>query len=233
MRFRNLPWPVRSAGVALLALTFSLGARGAAADESRMTGRVVDALTQAPIAGAEVEVSNASGGSGFFRARTGKGGEFALEGITADRYYGLTVSAEGYADFVLGGWQFPSAQRAVDVLIPLDRAGTIEVRVTGADGRTPLPGARVSMRSEAAGRWWEGYRPPPTPVYTDRTGAAVFTGLAAGYWTVMAEANGLLASETRRVAARRGEATAVPVRLVRPASLSGTVRLADEAAWPD
>jgi hypothetical protein len=91
-------------------------------DASRMTGRVVDGETLAPIAGAEIELANMNAGQGFFLAKSDRSGAFTIEGISSNRYYGLTVSAPGYADFVLNAWQFPEAQRAVEVVVPLDRA---------------------------------------------------------------------------------------------------------------
>ncbi len=214
-------------GVWLVALVLPLLVATTHAAESRLTGRVLDAATQGPIANAEVELANSSGGTGFFRARTSASGGFTIDHVVADRYYTLTVSAPGYADFVLGGWRFPTEQRSVDVMVPLDRAGQIEVRVTRANGKTAVPNARVSVRSERPAQWWEGYRPPPAPVFTDKQGVATFAGLTAGYWTVTAEASGLLSQEARRVAVRRGETTRAPLVLSRPASIAGTVRLED------
>ena len=42
----------------------------AAATSSRLTGRVLDSDSQAPITNADVELSNTSGGQGYFRAHT-------------------------------------------------------------------------------------------------------------------------------------------------------------------
>src|SRR5919197_354698 len=154
-----------------------LVAAPARADRSRIGGRVVDADTQAPIAEARVELANTSGGQGFFRAVTNRKGEFQLQGIAPDRWYSLTVSAEGYAEFVIGAWQIPAAQRAAELVIPLDRAGTIDVKLTRSDGRTPVVSARVSVQSERGETWWEGYRAPPAPIFTGRDGTARFTGL--------------------------------------------------------
>ncbi len=216
---------------ALAALVVSLlaapGLRVAAAQDSRLTGRVVDAETQAPIAGAMVEVANTGGGQGYFRARSDARGGFALARIPTERWYSLTVSADGYADFVLGSWQFPSAQRGAEVVVPLERAGTIQVKLTTSDGRTPVMGAQVGVRSERAAEWWQGYRPPPAPTFSDGQGVARFPDLARGYWTVTAEASDLLPFEAGHVAVRRGEVTPLAVSLARPAFLSGVVRLAD------
>ena len=213
--------------VATLAAAWLFAATHARADVSRMTGRVIDADTQKPIAGAEVELVNAGGGQGFFRARTDGKGEFHLERVPAERYYTLTVSATGYADFVLGSWQFPSAQRSVDVAVPLDRAGSIEFRVTAGGGKQPLANARVSVRSERAAQWWQGFRPPPAPSFTDAAGVARFRDLPAGAWSASVESEGMLSWEGHALAVRRGETTPVDVRMVKPARFSGTVRLAD------
>ena len=147
-------------------------APSAHAETSRMSGRVIDSDSQKPVAGADVELANTSGGQGFHRARTNARGEFAIEGISSDRYYTLNVGAAGYADFVIGGWQIPAAQRAAELVVPLDRAGVLVVRATRSDGKTPVANARVQLQSERGSTWWEGYRPPPAPRYTDNGGSA-------------------------------------------------------------
>jgi hypothetical protein len=225
MKTNSVPAAARAALLSLL-LALACGPAARAAD-SRLTGRVVDAATLAPIAGATVELANAGGGQGYFRARTDARGAFALERIPSERWYALTVAADGYAEFVLGSWQFPAAQRGADVVVPLDRAGSLEVRLTTSDGNAPVAGVPVTVRPERAAEWWEGFRPPPAPVYSDERGVARFPDLAGGYWTVSAEAPERMPFEARRVAVRRGETTPVAAVLARPASLSGTVRLAD------
>ena len=199
----------------------------ARAETSRMSGRVIDSDSHEPVAGADVELANTSGGQGFHRARTNARGEFAIEGISSDRYYTLTVGAAGYADFVIGGWQIPAAQRAAELLIPLDRAGVLAVRALRSDGRTPVANARVQLQSERGSTWWEGYRPPPATRYTDPGGVARFEGLTAGFWTAVVDGDGLRTAEARRIAVRRGETTNAPVKLGKPGSLSGVVRLSD------
>jgi hypothetical protein len=200
-------------------------------DASRMTGRVVDGETLAPIAGAEIELANMNAGQGFFLAKSDRSGAFTIEGISSNRYYGLTVSAPGYADFVLNAWQFPEAQRAVEVVVPLDRAGSLEVHATR--GGAPAANARVAIVSERSARWWEAMRPPPAPLFTDAKGVARFVDIESGNWTVTVDLPGLLPTEARQVAVRRGETTTVPASLVKPASLAGTVRLADGSGLPN
>ena len=226
---RLMPMPSSLRRAAILAITLvavCLGAHSAVAAETRLSGRVVDGETQAPIAGAQVELANASGGQGFFRARTDRQGAFALERVPTERAYNLTIAADGYADFVLTYWQIPAPQRAGELMVPLDRAGTLEVR-TSAGGKTAIAGAKVTLRSESAARWWEGARPGPAPVFSDRTGLARFVDLPAGAWTVVVEAPGLLTQELRRVTLRRGETTGLPVTLLKPGRLEGTLKLAN------
>jgi hypothetical protein len=198
-----------------------------AAENAKISGRVVDRETGKGIAGAEVELSNSAGGQGFFRARAGGDGSFTLDRVAPDRWYNLTAGARGYSDFQLMSWQFPSAQREAQLVIPLDRAGTLEVSVTAADGRTPIPTAKVAIRSERPDTWWEGYRPPPAAQWTGKDGRTSFADIGAGSYTVQVEAGALLAQELRRVMVRRGETTKLPVKMVKPASIAGTVRLAD------
>lgn len=217
----------RRSGLALALLMLVSSPSWSRADQSRMTGRVLDAETLAPIAGAEVELANMNAGQGFFRTHSDAKGTFAIQGIASNRYYTLTVSARGYADFVVNAWQFPEAQRSIDVAAPLDRAGTLEVRATRADGATSVANARVSIVSERAERWWQGARPAPAPVFTDAKGVARFVDIEAGNWAVTVDSPGLLPAESRQVAVRRGETTRVPASLVKAGSLSGTVQLSD------
>ncbi len=224
--------PARRKFHAVAALTLLLGVTlctsfAWAGATSRLTGRVIDADTQRPVIDADIELSNQSGGQGYFRARTNTHGEFVLERVPPDRYYSLTVGAKGYADWVLSSWQFPGAQRLVDLVIPLDRAGSIAVKLSRTEGHTAVAGARVAVTAERGDNWWEGYRPPPEPVYTDASGLVRFDGLTAGNYTVTSEVAGLRSAEARRVTVRRGETTTLPLVMTRPATLSGTVKLAD------
>src|SRR5204862_8079079 len=75
----------RAALPAMLALSV-LGTPAPAAT-SRVSGRVIDSDSQKSIADAEIELANTNGGQGFHRAHTRKNGEFAIEGISSDRYY--------------------------------------------------------------------------------------------------------------------------------------------------
>ena len=230
MRSVSRPSRPSRAFAALLAaslVAFPLVAPAAWAAGTRVTGQVVDAETQQPIAGADVELQNSGGGPGYYRARSDARGEFAFDNVQTNRWYLFTVGADGYTDWALEGWRFPVTQKEVRVVAPLDRAGRLAVKVTGADGRTPVGAARVTIRSERAAAWYEASRRDPEPRWTGNDGAVTFDGLAAGYWTIAVEAGGLRSTESHRVPVRRGETTPAALQLTKPASLSGLVRLAD------
>lgn len=207
-----------------MCLVFAPPARGAV---TRVTGQVLDAETQQPVAGAEIELQNSGGGPGYFRVKADAKGEFVLENVATSRYYLFTVGREGYSDWALEGWQFPASQRDVRLVVPLERAGVVRVKVTGATGGKAVAGARVTVRNERERMWWENASRDPEPRFTNGTGEVEFTGLTAGYWSVSVEAAGLRSEEAHRVPVRRGETSPVSLVLARPASLSGAVRLAD------
>src|SRR5206468_3002658 len=98
--------------------------------------------------------------------------------------------------------------------------------------KTPVSGARVTLIQERGESWWEGYRPGPEPRFSDAQGLARFDGLTAGTYTITTDVSGLRPAEARRVTVRRGETTSLPLLLTRPASISGTVKLADGSAVP-
>ncbi len=220
---------LRTAALMAWLSLFAFAPAAASAAGTRVTGQVLDADTQRPVAGAEVELQNSGGGPGYFRARTDAKGEFALERVPSDRWYLITVSADGFTDWALESWQFPAAQREVRLVVPLDRAGRIEVSARGSDGK-PVSAARVNVRRDRGANWWEAYRRDPEPRWTARDGRVLFDGLSSGAWTVSVEGAGLRPEETRAVPVRRGESTPVTLTLTRPAGLSGVVRLADSTA---
>ena len=217
----------RSALACLIALALFVAAPAARAGSTRITGQVIDAETLAPISDADVELQNQGGGPGYHRTRSDARGEFVLEGVSTNRYYVFTVGAAGFTDWALDGWQFPSAQREVRIVVPLDRAGVLSLHVSGADGKTAVAGARVEVSSERDTRWSDGSNRGPDARYTSKSGDVTFAGLRAGSWTVQVQAAGLRNGESRGVAVRRGETTALRLTLSRPASVSGAVRLAD------
>ena len=213
-----------------IALAFFAVVPPAFAADTRVAGRVIDADTQKPIAGADVELSNAYGGTGYFRTKTGRDGAFRIDRVVAERFYTLSVGADGYADFTLGDWRIPQAQRAAGA----DRLA----RSRGLDR-----GPRHRDRRPRADR--ERARVDP-----ERGLRAVVGGVAAAGAALhrrhgrdaLRRAQGRIldgggrgerpahAGSARRVAVRRGEITRVPATASRPARITGAVRLADGTA---
>src|SRR5262249_5782551 len=161
--------------LALLWLLFAAHAAAAPvrADGTRVTGQVLDADTQQPVQGAEIEIQNAGGGPGYFRATADAHGVFAVERVPADRRYLVTVSAAGYRDWAIESWQFPAAQREVRLQVPLDRAGQLDVLARGSDGK-PVAAARVTVRRDRGTNWWETIQRDPEPRWTATNGHVVF-----------------------------------------------------------
>ena len=207
-----------------LSITLAVPAHAAA---TRVSGIVIDAETHKPIANADVELQNSGGGPGYHRAHTDGNGAFTINDVTTNRWYLFTVGAQGYADWALESWQFPAGQNQVSLTVPLDKAGSLDIRVTGGAAKAGVNAARVRIRSERSSSWWQSARRDPEPRYTGKDGRVLFSGLTAGEYTVQVEVPGLRADEARRVPVRRGEASVVPISMTRPASLAGQVKLAD------
>lgn len=95
---------------AVLALAFaavlSLAAAPLAAQAGQIAGRVVDAATGRPVAGARVAVQGAQ-----LAANTGVDGRYAIAGVPAGAQ-GVTVSALGYASKTVTGVQVPAGGAA-------------------------------------------------------------------------------------------------------------------------
>ena len=86
----------------------------------------------------------------------------------------FTVILRGYSDWALEGWQFPRRSATVRIVVPLERAGVLRVKVTGATGEQAVPGARVTVRNGASA-WWENASRDPEPRFTNGTGDVEFT----------------------------------------------------------
>ena len=148
---------------------------------SSLRGRVVDAVTGAPIAGAFVCDSWT-----MKRAvRTGADGRFELEGLRRSSYLLCYVRADGYAT----ASEDVATKLDRDLEVRLGRGGEVRGRVVGADGKA-LPSAYVAvcanfMKVPGMGEadW--------IPARLDGDGAFVVRGLRSDlhYW-LMARAPG-------------------------------------------
>ncbi|MFO0723761.1 MAG: carboxypeptidase regulatory-like domain-containing protein [Myxococcota bacterium] len=117
--------------------------------KTKITGRVFDANTNEPIAGASIRVAARSGsphlgpqkGDGSATFRSGADGSFSLLGVPPGTFE-LRVSAQGYAARVTGFKKFSAIEDDSGFEIGLVRAAPIVGRVTDAEGK-PVAGAAV------------------------------------------------------------------------------------------
>jgi hypothetical protein len=109
-------------------------------------GRVIDAATRAPVAGAHVALVPDSGPARI--AETGADGAFRLEGVIPGAW-AIDVVATGFLPPDRDGVEV-AAEQTLSLEIPLARGGAIAGRVV--DGRgAPVAGARVEAFGEARG----------------------------------------------------------------------------------
>ena len=164
------------------------GARGG----FRITGRVVNSMTGAPVAGAYVEV-NAASGSMSRTVRAGADGSFVFTQMPADRYV-LRARRKGYVEqMYLQHERFTSAILAgpnlntENLVFPLAPEGVISGEVTDEAGE-PVQSARMLLFREESvnGRHVKHLQTQKT---TDDEGQYRFTSLPSGsyYLAVSAE----------------------------------------------
>src|SRR6185503_19643196 len=92
---RSTSFRILTSTLTVLAMVSAVPAH---AQNARITGRIIDRETQAPIVGAVIELSSPAGGQGFFRAQAGPDGRFTLDRVPPERWYSLVAGAKGYAD---------------------------------------------------------------------------------------------------------------------------------------
>lgn len=184
---------------------------------THLDGRVLDAATNEPLAGALVRVRSggtlgdtiADDGAGLVgEARSDAEGRFHVEGLPLEWVVTAWAELEGYARHpttTIAAGDGP----ALALTLKLERAGTIDVLVLGADG-APAPGARVLGLVPGL----EGLVAAPSPLYgsgspaswelpsvevlTDSGGRAALHGVPFSVpWRVRATAATRGASEER------------------------------------
>jgi hypothetical protein len=172
-----------------------------AAATFRVTGRVVNSLTQAPVARAYVAISSARDSNMSRTVRTGTDGSFVLTQIPAGRYV-LRARRKGYVEqMFLQHEEFTTAilvgpnLDSEDLIFPLPPEGVISGEVTDEAGE-PVLQAEMLLFSENVvnGRHvkhLEGQR------YTDDEGRYKFGHLNAGNYYLAASAEPWYAKYTR------------------------------------
>ncbi len=192
-----------------------------------ITGRVVDDAGR-PVADARVEARDANRES---RAdRTGRDGTFRIEAdhtMTGKLPVTLLVRAEGYEESTPTE---PMPFGSKDVVLPLVRAGTLQVRVVDEEQR-PIEKFQVRVAPrDRPGRSSDDFRVRSRGPHSD--GVAEVPGIGAGKWTVAVDfpksAGRTSVLQPIEVAAR----TNTRVELVAARDVSRSVRVVDRSDNP-
>lgn len=122
---------------------------------ARVEGRVTDAGTGAPIAGARVRIADVDSGGTFVAAldgdtTTNADGSFSIESVPTSRRFHLVVSAPAHAS-ALVECRVDSGAPTPTVTVALEPASTLDVRVRDASGRF-VRGFDLTL-SETSGTW--------------------------------------------------------------------------------
>ena len=191
---------------------------------SGLSGTVVAAASQQPIAGAQIAVSpyGANGDSG--RAVSDGSGAFKVAGL-APGSYDVEVSADGFTDqsrrgvTVQAGQQFP-------LRVELRRTGAIEGVVRDSQGR-PVPYALVR-----ALRFGFGPPAPSLEARSDDSGAYRLSGLAPGAGSFTALRDGSAQGATASAEVPEGGAARLDFQLKDEGVVTGRVRRKDGSPPP-
>lgn len=216
----------RLAGAVLAVVLAAAGLaaqRGTPEPRGKIFGRVIDASTGKPIAGAEVAVSEVpptatvipvvqSGvfamtpqGAEYGRVLTDTAGRFSIGGIP-DGAYEISASKPGWVDSAFGenpgggarSWtDINSTNRATDVSVVLSRLAAVTGRVIDEQGR-PKSGVAISItRHDAtANGWLSGYA-------TDDRGE-FYVAVPPGKWIIGAVFGPTLGHDTPRASSANG-----------------------------
>lgn len=167
-----------------------------------VVGQVLDAVTRAPVGGAEVTLG--SGGTGFSPLRrtvTTEDGRFFLENIAAGRYY-LLASKPGFFQARLNdeeqsgpsGVLVVSASAVPVLTLTLRPHGAITGRVSD-DKDKPVVGAEVTVFSKQ--RVWPSWGPQwdwerltgPQPAVTSEAGHYIIAAVPPGDYLIQVDAS--------------------------------------------
>lgn len=204
---------VVSAGKTVRDVRLRLGA-GAAVE-----GRVTAQATEAPVAGASVDVSphGSSGDSG--RTVTDEAGRFSVSGL-APGSYDVVVTAAGFATLTRGGLTVSEGER---FSVELELSGTGAVAGVVRDGAgQPLQGIQVV----GGNRWGGALGTIPAESRTDAEGRYRLEGLSPGLLTVSARREGSQLGTGQRVEVREGRTEQVDLVVDEPGVVEGVVRAA-------
>jgi hypothetical protein len=194
-----------------------------------LSGRVLDPQLGTGVANANVSYQGSSsgpgGGSGAF-ARLGLGndsnstattdadGRFSFDG-TPDGKVMVTASHPDYLDVT----QEVDLSKQTSVDLTLATGGSISGTVVGQDGRSPIPGAQVSLNPEGDTQFGFGNN----TTRTDGSGNFVFDHLQGGRFQVVAQSSDGKTTNQEVVLATSQNLTGVLLQMATGVLLQGTV----------
>ncbi len=182
-------------------------------------GTVIDAATRKVIRGATVEIKNANMGMGYYRLETDSGGAFLIDDFIKHVRYRIEVSADGYVPYIT-----TDSISAGKYAIELRREGIFE-GVVRDSADVPVSGVEVKLSSEIEGEGDERPMDRPLVATSDAAGRYSFSRLAEGSYVVAFAKAGYIAETAVIQRLKSGERFALPMRLFRPASLSGSIAI--------
>ena len=188
-----------------------------------LNGSVVDKLTQKGIAGALVEIENASGGSGYSRTFTDEEGRFHFLDLPTGVRFHLTARAKQYSTMRMAYWEPGMGSVESTLRIVLPPGGVLEGRISDS-ADLPLPRVRMTLTQ----MFPEPYLVNRFERETDDDGKYVVEGIPEGAYRLELETEGYISEEISNVFMRSGKATNLNVTLYRPASIAGKVVLDDD-----
>ncbi|HYO75069.1 MAG TPA: tetratricopeptide repeat protein [Thermoanaerobaculia bacterium] len=130
---------MRRSSLAVSLITFLLLSTNAfAGAEARMTGKILDAATKAPIAGASMELNAVSGKTVNKKLNSRKDGQYTLTVLDGTLRYEFTISAPGYVT------------HKETIKISIGEANHRDFELKKADGGAAAPGAQPAQAQTQA-----------------------------------------------------------------------------------
>jgi protocatechuate 3,4-dioxygenase beta subunit len=184
--------------------------------EAVINGHVYDNKTGRPVKGASVEIKNANMGVGYYMVRTDGGGSFTVRDFIPHIQYVIEVAAEGYVTYT-----YTDRISAGSFDIRLEPEGILAGSVQDSEG-SPLSGVELKLTESR-------YRDPgPARVKVYTTGADGsyrFNKLPEGGYAIAFAKSGYISETGRIKRVKAGETFRLPMKLFRPASVSGIITI--------
>ncbi len=218
MRRRTL-----AASLFFLVLFFFVGISQGAESRLEAKGRVIDEDTGKAIQGVLIEIENASGGSGYSRARSDETGMFGFDDLPSGVSFNLYGEKEGYTSFRRLYWYVETGKEKEFITLKLRKEAVLKCRLKLSDNVTPVERARVTLKPM-------GWREGQFSVYefereTGDNGVVTINRIPTGTYELIVEKAGYIRERLINISLLAGKTREMTVTLFRPASLSGRLLL--------